>query len=98
MKLDNKTKWIWVVSFLFVSGGFVLGFWPASLLGVIFAGIMDAYIAAILFGLLLDVAYGAPNGLVEYLYFPFTLTAIFSIVLKNLGTRYFLKRDAQERL
>lgn len=94
----TTTKWVLIASFLCVSGGFVVGFWPISLVGVGISAFGGVPIAAILFGLLLDIAYGVPTGVLHYLYVPYTIAALGAIGLRIMSMRFLLERSAQERL
>jgi hypothetical protein len=96
--MSPQKKWLWCSSFLLVSGGFILGYWYVSLLGILLAALGGSPVAAVGFGLLLDLAYGAPLGLAVYLYFPFTILGAVLSVLRYLAGRYTLHFSAQERL
>ncbi len=98
MRNNNPKKWILIASFLLVSGGFIISFWPVCVLGVLFAAFGGVPVGAVAFGLLLDLAYGAPSGLTHYLFFPFTLVALVAIVGRWVAMRFMLQRGAQERL
>ena len=78
--------------------GLVLLFWPLSLLGVVFAGLFSSSTLAILLGILFDVAYGPPSGILHFLYFPFTTSALLAILLRLFGARFLLGKTPQERL
>lgn len=96
--MSTQKKWLWCISFLLVSGGFIFGYWYVSLIGILVAALGGSAVAAIGFGLLLDLAYGAPLGLTMYLYFPFTiLGAALSLLRYGVG-RYTLQFRAQEHL
>jgi hypothetical protein len=98
MNTLRAKKWIYIISFLLMSGGFVVGWWVVSLLGILFAAFGDAPVAAVLLGLLLDIAYGPPVGFLHYLFFPFTVAALVAIVVRILAERFMLTRSTQERL
>jgi hypothetical protein len=70
MHISNQKKSLLLTTFLLVSGGFVIGYWEFSLAGVVIAGAWRGTFAVICMALLLDLAYGAPFGLMHYLYFP----------------------------
>jgi hypothetical protein len=72
----DLSRWILALSFAFAAAGFLLPLWPLSLAGIVLAALSGRWFFAILFGLLLDIAYGAPIGRWHFLYFPFTLTAL----------------------
>jgi drug/metabolite transporter superfamily protein YnfA len=98
MRNNNPKKWILIAGFLLVSGGFILPFWPICVLGVLVAAFGGIPVGAVAFGLLLDLAYGAPYGLTHYLFFPFTLVALIAIAGRWVALRFMLERTAQERL
>ena len=81
--------WTLAVSFILVALGFLLPFWPLSLLGILLAAASGRYIAAVLMGLLLDVAFGAPVGHWGFLYVPFTLFAAAMSLLRYFLSSYF---------
>lgn len=64
--------------------GFLLPFWPLALLGVAIAALAGRWVFAVVLGILLDAAYGAPTGAWHVLYAPFT---IFALILS--GARYY---------
>jgi fatty-acid desaturase len=97
-RISRQKQWLMMVTFLLVSGGFIIGYWEISVVGIICAAFGGAPIAAIFFGLLLDLAYGAPSGLEHYLFFPFGLLALLCSIVRWFGIRYMLEHRAQERL
>ncbi len=98
LRNNNPKKWLFIISFLLLSGGFVIGYWEVSLLGILVAGGAGMPLAAVGLGLLLDIAYGAPTGLAQYLFFPFTIAGLISIALRWLALRFMLTRSTQETL
>lgn len=81
-------------SFLFAAAGFLWPFWPLSAAGILLAALLGYPVFAILLGLLLDVAYGAPLGHWGPLYVPFTILSVLGVLARSLGSRY-LRRGAQ---
>lgn len=76
-----RNRTVIMLSFLATATGFLAGFWPLAVFGVALATISGHWITAILLGFLLDLAYGAP-GLLHYIYFPITLSAVVGTVLR----------------
>jgi drug/metabolite transporter superfamily protein YnfA len=91
--MSNETGW-WISagSFALAAAGFLLPFWPLSVLGIALAAFTGRWMLAIALGLLLDIAYGAPVGQWHLLYIPFTLTALACIFGHYIASRYMRKR------
>ena len=89
--LHNKKIHIVATSFVLAALGFLLSFWPLSVAGILLAALMGRWVTAILLGLLKDIAYGTPVGVLHFLFFPFTLLALLGIVARQLKLRYFRK-------
>ncbi len=94
----TRRRFILAAFFLLAALGFVLPFWPLSALGIALIALMGRWFLAVAVGLLLDLAWGAPIGLVHYLYFPFTLFAALCALARLAGATYFIDRDLPERL
>jgi|GEM_PF-1577885 len=94
----SHQRWLLAVLFALAAGGFLLPLWPLSLLAIIVAAVWGRWVFAIIIGLLLDLAWGAPIGLVHYFYFPFTLAAVVASLGRLWIARYFLNRNSQDRL
>jgi hypothetical protein len=94
----SQQRWVLAVFFAIAALGFLLPFWPLSILGIILAAASGRWFSALIIGILLDLAWGAPVGLAHYLYFPFTLVAVVSALARLWGGRYFIDRGRQERL
>ena len=97
--MNKKTKrFILAVLFLLASGGFLLQFWPVEVVAVLCASLFGFPLFALGTGILLDIAYGAPMGLMHFLFFPFTLIACLGLILRILGKRYFIHKTPQEHI
>lgn len=96
--MTKTSRWIYATTFLLASAGLLLPWWPLSVLGVVGAAVSGRWIFAVLVGLLLDIAWGAPVGLYRYLFFPFTILALVGYVLHYWGGRYFFDRNKQEKI
>jgi hypothetical protein len=93
-----SNKWILIAAFMLAAGGYLIPFWPIEVAGIIIASFAGSRLAAPALGLLLDIAYGAPTGLAQYLFFPFTLGALAALLLRYVGSRYVVERFTRERL
>ena len=88
----EQRRWILAVSFALAAGGFLIPFWPLSVLGIGLAAFTNRWILAMVLGLLLDVAYGAPVGKWHVLFMPFTIAALLCILLHYIASRYMRKK------
>ena len=91
--MNNEVRW-WISagSFALAAAGFLLPFWPLSVLGIALAAFTGRWMLAIVLGLLLDIAYGAPVGRWQMLYIPFTLAALVCTFLRYIASRYMRKK------
>ncbi len=96
--MSKSNRLILSAIFLLAAAGFLLPFWPLEALAVILAALLGHPLFAISLGLLLDVAYGAPTGLMQYAFFPFTILAGVSVIIKKVGVKYLLGRRPPEHL
>lgn len=96
--MTQSSRWIYAVSFLLVSTGFLLPLWPLSVLGILLCALSGRAVFAVGMALLLDLAWGAPAGVYRYLFFPFTVLALLAVLARYWGSRYFLDRNPQQRL
>lgn len=96
--MTQNSRWIYAVSFVLASSGFLMPMWPLSVLGVMLCALSGRFIFGFVMALLLDIAWGAPTGMAQYLYFPFVLLALVSSAARFFGERYFFDRSLQERI
>lgn len=96
--MTPNSRWIYAVSFVLAATGFLMPMWPLSVLGVLICALSGRFIFAFVMGLIIDIAWGAPTGTAQYLYFPFAAVALAAIVARHFGARYVFDRSAQERL
>src|SRR3989344_5023223 len=96
MKYENQL--ILPGLFLLAAAGFLLPFWPLSAFAIVLAGLLRWSVFAFALGLLLDIAWGAPTGVLEVLMFPFTLLAFCSILARIFASRYLLRKSLPEKL
>jgi hypothetical protein len=91
-----QTKWLMITAFMLAAGGFIIGWWPLELVGILVGAGAGSGIAAVGIGLLLDIALGAPTGLAHYLYFPFSIIAIIALAARYMGVKYFFERSPHD--
>ena len=96
--MSKSSRWIYAVAFLLASAGFLVPLWPLSLAGVMLAALSGRWIFAVITGLLLDLAWGAPTGTLHYFFFPFTIAALLGFIARYYGSLYFFDRVRQEKL
>jgi hypothetical protein len=96
--MTQTSRLIYALSFIIAGAGFLLPFWPLCIVGVLIAALSGRFIFAIFMGLLLDVAWGAPVGILHYIYFPFTILALVGALLQRLSGKYFLDRTPPDTL
>ena len=80
-----------MVSFVLAALGFLLPFWPLSLVGIALAALSGHWLFAICVGLLIDIGFGAPLGRLHFLYFPFTLAAAVLSLGRVWSSKYMRK-------
>ena len=91
----KSTYWVSLVSFIIAAVGFLLPFWPLTAVGVLLAALSGRWFFAILLGLLIDVAYGAPVGRFYFLYVPFTLLAVVGALARYFFAGRFRQAPSQ---
>ena len=96
--MSQFTRFIYAVSFVLAGAGFILPLWPLSVVGVLLAALSRRYVFAVIIGVLLDLAWGPPQGVLHVLYVPFTLLALLATAARFWGSSYFLDRNIDERL
>lgn len=96
--MTQSSRFIYAVSFILVALGFLMPLWPLSIAGILLAAFSGRIIFAVLVAFVLDIAWGAPTGLAQYLYFPVTLVALVSIAVRLLSSRFLLQRGSPEHL
>jgi hypothetical protein len=85
----RKNPALIAVSLLLVASAFLLPLWPLGLLGLLLLAVTGRYVVAVIVGLLLDVTYGVPTGMLHVLYVPFTLLALLVSILRYTLSGYF---------
>lgn len=94
----TSNRWLLACICVVIAGSFLAGFWPLAALGVVGMGFVGRGLFAVVLGLLLDLAYGAPVGLAAYMLFPFTILGLTVVVVRFWSARYFMNRSSPEHL
>jgi len=94
----SKTRFLTFCLLLLVLASFLFEFWPLAVIGLAALGFVGRGFLAPLLGLLLDLAYGAPVGLVTYLFFPYTLLGLLTLGIRYSFGRYLLERASRDTL
>lgn len=68
------------LGFIFATIGFFIPFWPFVVLGIVGSSAMYP-IVAVGIGVLADVLFGAPEGFLRFVYFPFTILGLLAGLL-----------------
>lgn len=97
MKNRNRNL-ILAIAFLCAASGFIINFWPLEVVGIVGAALLGHYIFALLVGVMLDLAYGTPTGILYYLFFPFTLLAAASVLGRIVGKKFLIRKTPPEHL
>ncbi|HEV7449405.1 MAG TPA: hypothetical protein VGP13_02610 [Candidatus Paceibacterota bacterium] len=92
------SRYIYSISFAIAATGFLLPFWPLSVLGVLIAALSGRYFFAIAMALLLDVGHGQATGLLHYFLVPFTILAVAATLARVFGGAYFLDKTPPDTL
>ena len=96
--MSPTSRWLYASTFVLIAVGFLMPFWPLSVVGVALCALSGRWIFALAAALLVDVAWGAPLGTAQYLYFPLTLFALVCAFLRIWGGKFFLDRGVQEKI
>jgi hypothetical protein len=87
----STTSIVFALSIVLAAAGFLLPLWPLSLVGVAIAGLAGRWAFALMLGLLLDIAFGAPVGQWHLLYFPFVFFALVLTMVRYFSSTYIRK-------
>lgn len=72
--------------------------WPLCVLGIAIAALSGRWVFAVCMGLLIDLAWGVPQGALHVLYVPFTLLAVALALARYFFAGYFLDRATPDTL
>ena len=96
--MSHSSRLLYAITFILASAGFLVPFWPLSVAGVAIAALSGRWVFAVIIGLLLDIAWGAPTGTYRYIFFPFTVLALVCMIARYYGAYYFFDRNRQEKI
>ena len=96
--MNKSSRLIWALTFIITAAGLFLPLWPLVVLGILIASLSGHWFFGAIMGILVDLAWGAPAGVLHYLYFPFTLEALMGGVAHTLLSGYFLDRTPPDTL
>lgn len=89
---------MYALSFVITAMGFLLPLWPLCVVGISISALSGRWIFAVFMALLIDLAWGAPFGVLQYVYFPFTALALALAAGRYFLSGYFLDRAAPDTL
>ncbi len=92
------SRYIFALSFAIAAVGFLLPFWPLSVIGILIAALSGRYFFAIPMALLLDLGSGLPTGWLQYVFVPFTILAVLASLLRVYASAYFLDKTPPDTL
>lgn len=94
----TSRRWTLAALIALWAAGFLIPLWPLSVLGVVLVALLGRWFLALLLGLVLDLAWGAPPGMLHFLLFPMTLCAILAALVRLVASKYFISAGPPERL
>ncbi len=96
--MSRSSRLIYALSFIIAVAGLLLPLWPLCVAGILIAALSGRWLFAAFVGLLIDIAWGAPAGMLHYLYFPFTALALLGALAHWFFAGYFLDRTPTDTL
>jgi hypothetical protein len=96
--MTPTSRYLYALCFAIAAAGFLLPFWPLSVLGVLIAALSGRYFFAVLMALLLDIGSGIPTGALKFLFLPFTALAVVASLARLVGAKYFLDKTPPDTL
>ncbi len=90
--MTKSSRLLYSSSFIITAPGFLWPLWPLCVVGILIAAFSGRWFFATLVGLLIDIAWGAPAGVLQYVYFPFTALALLGALAYWFFSGYFLDR------
>lgn len=92
------SRYIYALSFAIAAIGFLMPLWPLCVVGILIAALSGRYFFALLMGVLLDLGFGPPTGMLHYIVVPFTLLAAIAALVRFFGSAYFLDKTPLDTL
>ncbi len=96
--MNLASRYIYALTFAIAATGFLLPFWPLCVVGILIAALSGRYVFAIVVALLIDVGSGVPQGILHYLFVPFTLLSIVAALVRAFAISYFLDKTPPSTL
>lgn len=96
--MTQTSRWIYAISFLLAAAGVLLPLWPLCVVGVLMAAFSGRWIFGVIMALVIDIAWGAPTGALQFLFFPFTIVAVAGVLAHRWGRRYVLDKNPQQKI
>lgn len=94
--MSNAGWLVYTISLMLVVAGFLVPLWPLCMAGVLLAALTGRPFFAVALSLSLDLLWGVPTGILEYLYFPFTLLVLLGVAGRMFSGRYFLHKRSPD--
>ena len=93
----KHTSWMGWLAALIALLGFLF-YWPLGIIAILLAVFFEHYAVAIIIGIILDLAWGPPPASFHFLFFPLTILALVSMVVRISVKRYVRDQGRGERL
>lgn len=96
--MKNKNLFTLLCAFVLVSAGFAFSFWPLVPAGIALLVLYGHTALGITAGLIFDIVWGAPMGMLAFLHFPFLLFALLCVLIRVVALRVILPRGDLDAL
>ncbi len=96
--MSRSTQLVYALSFVVAACGLFVPMWPLCVIGILIAALSGRWVFAILTGLLIDLAWGAPQGMFAVVYVPFALVGVAGSLAWYFFAGYFLDRSPSDTL
>jgi hypothetical protein len=70
------------------AGGILFGWWLLAYAGVLLAAVCGRFVLALLLAMVLDLMYGAPTGMFQYIAFPFVVFTLIVVLVQAFLVRH----------
>ena len=91
--MRNSEPFIIILSLACMALGLAFSFWPLIPIGIALFVLYGHTALGIASGLFFDIAFGAPQGLLSLIHFPFLLFAVLCVGLRVASVRFILPRS-----